>query len=207
MLMRFLLPLCLVLSSHVAVAAAPLKEYQDPYQLIEEVASKAFTRVKNEKALMEKDPVHAEQIVRDELLFYVDSKYSAYKVVGPELKNTTAKQRDDFVAAFKEHMVKTYSTVLFKYDQQTLTFDAREKFAGQSIVTVPVRFVQAGTPDINVLFKLRLNKSTQSWRVFDVVAEGVSLLSSKQSELGGLIRKEGIDKVTQQLIAKNNEKK
>ncbi|MCE2596070.1 ABC transporter substrate-binding protein [Motilimonas cestriensis] len=206
MLLRFLLPLCLLLSTNMAIAAS-LKEYQDPYQLIEEVAGKAFARVKHEKALMEKDPAHAEDIVREELLFYVDSKYSAYKVVGPELRNTTPEQRENFVAAFKEHMVKTYSTVLFKYDQQVLQFDARESFAGKKIVTVPVRFVQAGSPDINVSFKLRLDKSTQSWRVFDVIAEGVSLLSTKQSELGSLIRKDGIDSVTAQLIAKSNENK
>ena len=36
-----------------------------------------------------------------------------------------------------------------------------------------------------------------------MVVEGISLLNSKRAELGGLIRKEGLDKVTEQLKEKS----
>ncbi|HIP76007.1 MAG TPA: ABC transporter substrate-binding protein, partial [Psychromonas hadalis] len=43
------------------------------------------------------------------------------------------------------------------------------------------------------------------WKVFDVIAEGVSMLSTKQSEIGGLIDKKGIDEVIKMLNEKNAE--
>lgn len=201
---------CVFLVLFSSSVAAVQQEYQDPYQLVEEVATKVFSRVKKEQEKLTQDPSYAEHIVREDLLGYVDIKYSAYKVIGPELKKTTPAQRAAFVDAFGDHMVITYSNVLFQYDQQTLKLGSRKDVTGQKIVSVPVSFVQDGAPEINVVFKLRAGKSqdksnkTPVWRVFDVITEGVSLLTTKQSELGGLIRKQGIDEVTEQLIAKNN---
>lgn len=212
MLKQWLSAFCLMFIA--SSASALQQEYQDPNVLIEEVATKVFSRVKAEQSKLKQDPSYAEQIVKEDLLPYVDIKYSAYIVIGPELKKATPAQRDAFVDAFREHMVLTYSNVLFQYDEQTLKLNAKKKEEGQSIVNVPVSFVQQGAPDINVIFKLRAGKSKDKankepvWRVFDVITEGVSLLTTKQSELGGLIRKQGIDKVTEQLIAKSqgNEK-
>ena len=54
----------------------------------------------------------------------------------------------------------------------------------------------APTETAEIIFKMRLNKKTGSWKAYDMVAEGISLLSAKQSELTGLIREKGIDSVT-----------
>ncbi len=177
--------------------------YTDPYQLIEVVAGQTFERVKREAELIESEPQYAEEIVVEELLPYVDYKYAAYKVIGPGLKKTTKEQRIAFVDAFKQHLINTYSTVLFKYNSQQLKLPAAKDTANKKIVSIPVRFVEAGKPDINVNFKLRKNKKTGHWKVFDVVAEGISLLATKQSELRGLIKKQGIDEVTELLVKKN----
>ena len=63
--------------------------------------------------------------------------------------------------------------------------------------------LKPGAPDINVIFKLRQNSKTGEWKAFDMVAEGISLLSAKQTELGGLIRQQGIDAVSQMLEEHN----
>jgi phospholipid transport system substrate-binding protein len=54
---------------------------------------------------------------------------------------------------------------------------------------------EPGRPNINLAFKLRKNKNTNEWRAYDMVAEGISLLSSKQSEFQSILRKDGIQKV------------
>lgn len=198
--------LCLVLFFVTGfVSAESVKQYTDPYALIEEVAGQAFNRVKNERQQMLADPAYADQVVREELLPYVDSRYASYKVIGPTLRDMSKEQRDRFAAAFKEHMIQTYSNVLFKYDEQTLTFAKKVALGKQRVIDIPVHFVQTGQPDINVTFKLRKNKKSGVWLVFDVVAEGVSLLDTKKSELSGLIRSKGIDEVTLMLEQKNTE--
>ena len=46
-------------------------------------------------------------------------------------------------------------------------------------------------PNIKLEFKLRKEKMVE-WQAFDMVAEGISLLSSKQSEWNRKIRQEGM---------------
>ncbi|WP_186728066.1 ABC transporter substrate-binding protein, partial [Vibrio sp. T20] len=54
-------------------------------------------------------------------------------------------------------------------------------------------------PNIKLEFKLRKDKKSGEWKAFDMVAEGISLLSSKQSEWNTKIRQEGILQVADEL--------
>ena len=69
------------------------------------------------------------------------------------------------------------------------------------IVGVKTQIIEQGAPTINVVFQMRKNKKTAEWKAFDIVVEGISLLSSKQAELNKKIAKQGIDHVTLELAA------
>jgi phospholipid transport system substrate-binding protein len=42
---------------------------------------------------------------------------------------------------------------------------------------------------------VRKDRKTNQWKAYDMVAEGISMLSSKQSEFESILRQDGIDKV------------
>ena len=71
------------------------------------------------------------------------------------------------------------------------------------ILAVNTRVIESGRDDINISFKVRKDKKTKEWKAFDMVAEGVSLLDSKQAELGSLIRQKGLPYVTKLLKEKS----
>lgn len=175
----------------------------DPYALVQEAAQKTFDRLKGEHAAIVANPNQLRTIVREELLPYVDNRFAAYKVIGTELKNTTPEQRNRFVAAFTDYIVATYADALGKYDNQVIDVEKSQSFDDKKEVSVKVTVKEAGKPDINVIFQLRQNTKTGEWKVFDMIAEGISLLSSKQSELGGAIRQKGIDSVSSMLEEHN----
>ena len=177
---------------------------QDPYSLVKDAAGKTFTRLEHDAPQVKQDPNHLRTIVREELLPYVDNKFAAYKVIGQELKNTTPPQRERFVKAFTDYIVATYADALAKYDQQKIKVESPRDLGDDKVVSVNVAVLDPGKPDINVIFKLRQNNKTGEWKAFDMVAEGISLLSSKQSELGGMIRDKGIDAVSQMLEEHNS---
>lgn len=176
----------------------------DPYQLVKEVAQNTFDRLNHEQDEIQADPKHLRTIVREEMLPGVDVKYSAYRVIGGQLKSTSAEDRDQFVDAFSEYLVVTYADALAAYDDQTLDIGTGSVSKDDKLVTIPVSVLETNKPAINLEFKLRKNNRTGEWKVFDMVAEGISLLSAKQSELSGLIRQKGIEKVTQDLLAHTN---
>jgi hypothetical protein len=48
---------------------------------------------------------------------------------------------------------------------------------------VKALITEQGAPDIKIDFKLRLDKKTKQWKAFDMVIEGISLISAKQAEI------------------------
>ncbi|OXS15818.1 phospholipid-binding protein MlaC [Zobellella denitrificans] len=173
--------------------------FSDPYTLMSEVAQNTFDRLNREQAQIKANPEHLRTIVREEMLPAVDVRFSAFRVIGNQLNNTTPEQRERFVDAFSDYLVVTYADALAAYNDQTLDIGRGRVAEGERLVTVPVKVLEPNKPDIMVEFKLRQNTRTGEWRVFDMVAEGISLLSAKQTELSGLIRQNGIDAVTRQL--------
>ena len=81
------------------------------------------------------------------------------------------------------------------YNGQEVVFQPSKDVDDDSTVTVRAVVKEPGRPDINIAFKLRKSNKTDEWKAYDMVAEGISLLSSKQSEFEGLLRQNGIQAV------------
>lgn len=204
-LSRFLLPLVMVLGATSAVAADVVVDTTDPYTMMKVVANKTFDRFHKDKALIEANSDHLKVIVREELMPYVDYKYASYKVLGQYLKDSTEEQRNRFVDAFEGYLISTYAQAFTEYTNQKVEFSPGIDFSKEKMVDVNVQIIEAGRPPIKLLFKARRLKD-DSWKVFDLVAEGVSLLSSKQSEISNLIRQQGIDPVIKMLEDRTKDK-
>ena len=99
-LFRYVLLLLVALSPLGATAATV--DQSDPYAMMEAVSAKTFSRLKAEQSQIQRNPEMLRQIVRQELLPYINARYAAYKVLGPQLKKTTATQRNNFVAGFTD---------------------------------------------------------------------------------------------------------
>ena len=179
-------------------------DVQNPQQMIEHVSEVTIQRIEAELSHQQAEPAHLKKIAEEELLPHIDYVYAAYKVVGKHFKKSSKAEVKAFVATFRDYLISTFAQ-MFKYynpDEHALMFGTPPNTQGKKIVTVRTRFVAQGKPDIHVDFKLRKNKKTGEWKAFDMVAEGISVLSSRQTELGPLIRKHGLTYVTDQLQQK-----
>lgn len=204
-LSRLLLPLVWIFTATTALADDTQVNTMDPYSMVKSVANKTFDRFHKDKALIDADADHLKVIVREELMPYIDYKYASYKVLGQYLKESTEDQRNRFVDAFQGYLVTTYAQAFTEYTNQKVEFSPGSDFSNEKIVDVNVQIIEAGRPPIKLLFKVRRLKD-DSWKAFDLVAEGVSLLSSKQSEISNLIRQQGIDPVIKMLEERTKDK-
>ncbi|MFB2863678.1 ABC transporter substrate-binding protein [Aeromonas sp. MdU4] len=202
MFKKIALLLGLMTSMFFSLSAQAAVDATDPYALVDQAAKQTFARLKADHAQVKSNPDHLRVIIREELLPYVDNRFAAYKVLGNQIKQTNEAQRNAFVDVFTEYMVSSYADALAHFDKQTVKVEPGKAPDG-NITAVSVSVKEAGKPDIFLEFKLRKNNKTGEWKAFDMVAEGISLLSAKQSELGGLIRQNGIDAVIAQLREHN----
>jgi len=171
-----------------------------PYQMMKQVSEVAFARLKAEQEQIHQDPEHLKVIVDEELMPYINEKYAALKLLGPNLKGAKREDVATFIIAFRAYLISSYAQVLTQYTDQTIEFGPETKLnPKKSITGVKVDIVDAPRPNIKLEFKLRKDKKTGEWQVFDMIAEGISLLSSKQSEWNGKLRQEGILAVAKEL--------
>ncbi|QYJ86700.1 ABC transporter substrate-binding protein [Shewanella mesophila] len=171
---------------------------KDPYAMVESVANKTFARFHQDIDTIKANPDHLKVIVSDELMPYIDYKYASYKVMGTYLRQSTPEQRDRFSEAFKSYLVATYAQAFTEYTNQRVEFEPAKSFADEKMVDVNVQIIEQGRPPIKLQFRVRRLKD-DTWKAFDLVAEGVSLLSSKSAEISNLIRQNGIDSVIEDL--------
>ena len=187
----------LLLVSGLLLFSSALAQAQDnnPYVLLEEVATKTFERIKTERKDIEADPELLRKVMDQELLPYVDYKFSALKVLGKYYKKVPREQIPEYIKVFREYLVTTYALALGYYHGQDVEFQPKRDVTDERTVTARAVVKEPGRPDINLAFKLRKNKKTNEWKAYDMVAEGISLLSSKQSEFESILRKDGLQKV------------
>jgi phospholipid transport system substrate-binding protein len=177
-------------------------EQSDPYVMINEVASLTFDRMKREKEQIEKNPELLRTVMEEELLPYIDYRFSAFKVLGKYASKVPREKLLEFVSVFREYLITSYAVALGYYDDQLVEFAPALEFDGRSDVTVRAVIKDGERPDIKVAFKVRKDRQSDQWQVYDMVAEGISLLSSKRTEFESILRQDGIDKVIE-LMRKN----
>lgn len=203
-LYAFLLAFLLALSGYMSSANASTETYTDPYKMMEVLADNTFSRIAKDQSKIQADPEVLRLIVNEELVPYIDSRYAALRVIGnsADLRSTPREDLLAFVDAFQNYMVATYAGVFTQYRDQKVVIEPGRIAENQKIISIRTRVIDPGKPDINIEFKLRRGKDTDNWQVFDMVAEGISLLDSKRAELSNLIRQQGLNSVTTMLIEK-----
>lgn len=172
----------------------------NPYALMEDAAQKTFNKLKNEQPEIRKNPELLRQIVQQELLPYVHIKYAGALVLGPHYRNATPAQRDAYFTAFEAYLAQVYGQALAMYEGQEYRIEPAKPFADKSTLTIRVTIIDTnGRPPVRLDFQWRKNSKTGYWQAYDMIAEGVSMITTKQNEWGDILRKQGIDGLTAQL--------
>ncbi|MDE8753922.1 phospholipid-binding protein MlaC [Pectobacterium polaris] len=182
---------------------APLANAADqtnPYRLMNEAAEKTFDRLKNEQPKIKQNPDYLRTVVREELLPYVQVRYAGALVLGRYYKDSTPAQRDAYFKAFEAYLEQAYGQALAMYNGQSYQIAPEQPLGNADIVSIRVTIIDnSGRPPIRLDFQWRKNSKTGNWQAYDMIAEGVSMITTKQNEWAAILRQNGVDGLTKQL--------
>ncbi|MDD1605277.1 MAG: ABC transporter substrate-binding protein [Methylococcaceae bacterium] len=120
-------------------------------------------------------------------------------VVGKEWEKLSEAQQKKLVDVFSKLSVASYAHNFKDYSGEAFTIDSEEETARGGVVV----YAHLSIPnDKDVKFEYHLKDKDKSWRIINIVANGVSDLALKRSEYTSILQREGFDS----LIAKINEK-
>lgn len=169
---------------------------EGPYELTQQAADKLFADLKSNNAAIKSNPNMLKKIVRNDLMPYVHVNYAGSLVLGQYFRSTTPQQRETFFAAFDKFIEQAYAQALTMYNGQEVQVQ-KAQLNGDSQASVRVKLIQS--QPLNLTFQWRKNSKTGQWQVYDMAAEGVSMVETKKQEWSNILRKEGIDALTAQV--------
>ena len=171
-----------------------------PYVLMQQASNKLFSDIQANQSQIKKNPNYLRTIVRNDLLPYVQVNYAGSLVLGSHFKSTTPEQREKFFKAFGDFIEQAYAQVLTAYSNQQIQIEPEKALGDKNLVNIRVNIIQVnGAAPIKLDFKWRKNSKTGEWQAYDMVAEGVSMVVTKQQEWSGILRQHGIDTLTAQV--------
>lgn len=182
-----------LISTNVAASTSP-------YVLMQQTADKLFGDIKANQNKIKKDPNYLRTIVRNDLMPHIHVKYAGQLVLGKNLSSATEAQREAFFTAFGQFIEQSYAQVLTQYSDQQVQIESEKPLGDKSIISIRVNVLQSGNAQpIKLDFKWRKNSKTGEWQAYDMAAEGVSMVTTKQNEWSGILRQQGIDALTAQV--------
>jgi phospholipid transport system substrate-binding protein len=132
---------------------------------------------------------------------YFDYQEMAKRSLGPAWGKLSAGQRQEFVALFAQLLEASYSDKIEKYAQRVRIDYTGEIPSGDS---VEVRTVVVKAND-RIPLNYRLMNVGGTYKVYDVVIEGVSLVSNYRSQFSRIIHESSYTELVKRLKTKVSE--
>jgi len=194
-LKKYIVALGVLMFSVISSAQAMDVNEQNPYELVQDVASKTFDRIKANQEAIKADPELLRTIMEEELVPHIDYKFAAFMVLGKHFKSVPQEKLGEYISVFRQYLITTYAVAMGYYDNQTVVFEPESPFDDKKSITVRAVVQDPVRPEIRIAFKVRKDSKTNEWKAYDMVAEGISMLNSKRSEFESILRQDGIDSV------------
>lgn len=194
--MRKILLVWLVALSASTPALAAREEAAKVF--VEDVAAKTIAIVKTDAAESAKQ-AELEDLFRP----VVDVPFVGRFVLGQHWRAATPSQQKEYLAAYGPFLMKHYIGRLVKYSGQAVKVTkALSEKDGSIMVTMAV--INPGQEKFFVEY--RLQPAGKSFKLIDIVVEGVSLLASQRSEFNSVVNDKGLDYLIEALKKKTTEK-
>ncbi len=192
----------LVTISILLLSSAVLAE-SNPQVIVQKATEQMMTELRDRRDAISEDKTIVNEIVERILLPEIASNTIARKVMGKYARSATDEQKKRFAAAFKGYMIRFYSNAFAEYTDETVEYLEAPDFANERRVTIRTKLnLAAGEP---VPINYVMQRSRDSWKIIDVVIEGISLVISNRTQFGNSISRDGLDTVIAKLEYKQTE--
>ncbi len=137
---------------------------------------------------------------------YIDFNEIAIWITGKNIwKESTDTQKNMFLKELKQLMLKTYSKTVYYYVDAEVEFITPKTKKQDEILTNRIQIssiMKKNNKNINIAY--RLIRHNESWLVFDVVIEGISILKSLKNQYSEIVRLHGLEDATQKIKISNS---
>jgi phospholipid transport system substrate-binding protein len=182
--------------------AAGAQAQQAPDKLVKDVANEVLRSLREDPDLRGGSQTKMAELIEKRVAPHFDFDRMTRLAVGRSWREATDEQKKQLIEQFRQLLVRSYSTAYTAY--RNIVVEVKPARLQPSDEDVQVRSeikLPGGAPPVNVDYAMYRNDS--DWKVYDVVVDGVSLVTTYRSTFAEEIRQSGIDGLIKSLREKN----
>ena len=186
----------------IPVSAVMAAELSAPELQIKQASDKL--KGKMQEPSFTKDFKQITAFVEETIYPHVDFDRISALVLGQNWKNASADEKKHFTAEFQTLLVRTYSRAFIEFKDWSVEFLPMTKDENPNKVIVNTQVIQPGKKPITVNYRMLENKG--EWKAYDILIEGVSLVTNYRANFKTEIEKTGsLASVIDNLAKRNKE--
>jgi phospholipid transport system substrate-binding protein len=198
-MMQMRLAVAMLALGAMAAAAHAAAPERSPEQVIQDASELTMKAIENRREELKTDRAKLFELVDEVLLPRWDRQYTGQLVMGRAWRDATPEQREAFISGLYRKLLDSYGEGILQYnaDQLKILGTRGNVDEGPVMVDSEVR-LEDGTP-VPISYRLRLHEG--SWKVYDVVVEGISYVQNYRNQYQSEFRAKGIEGVIKELQA------
>lgn len=174
---------------------------ESPDALVRKTTDEVLAVIKSDKDMQSGNTKKIVDLVGEKVLPHFDFARMTKLAVGRNWAQATDAQKAALTKEFQTLLVRTYSTSLSQYRNQTIDVKPTKLAPGDTDTTVKTVVNQSGGPAIPLDYGME--KTDKGWKVYDVIVDGVSLVTTYRGSFNDQIQKTGIDGLIKTLAERN----
>lgn len=136
----------------------------------------------------------------------IDFPRIARMTVGKHWRTATEEQRTAFVKEFRDFLFNFYGNAMFNFKDASINYKSENVDGENATVKTVVTYSEGGQKK-QAKVDYMLAKDGDSWKMIDVVIEGITLTLSYKDSFGQIISTKGLDGLIAELKEKNSKNK
>ena len=181
----------------IALSCSAYAQGTAPEVLVKSTVDEVLSVIKQSK-----DGKTLRQLAEQKVLPRFDFRQMTQLAVGPAWHRANPQQQQALESGFRTLLVNTYTGSLSLAASSDRKVEVRPaRHSGRNDTVVRTLVTQSGKPPISIDY--RMENGPDGWKVYDVLVEGVSLVTNYRGTFSEEVRRSGIDGLIRVLETKN----
>ena len=172
-----------------------------PDALVRKTTDEVIAIIKADKDLQTGNPRKIAELAEQKVLPHFDFARMTRLAVGRNWAQASDAQKEALMKEFRTLLVRTYSASLTQFRDQKIEVKPTKTSPADKEVTVRTAVLQQGGPSIPIDYAME--KTDAGWKVFDVIIDGASLVTTYRGSFNDQIQKAGVDGLIKTLQERN----
>ena len=172
-----------------------------PDTLVDNTAQEVLTIIRRDKDIQSGNKAKMLDLVETKILPHFNFMRMTRLAMGKNWRKAAPHQQREIVDQFRTLLVRTYYKALSVFSDHTIKVTPLKDIGGSTNVTVKTQVIQSHGQPVPINYSME--KTSNGWKVYDIIVEGVSLIINYRGSFNSQIRRGGVEGLLKTLAEKN----